>query len=180
MGPNDRPAKVYPLDICEFSRTEGDNGRVPVKPSAEDEKRALEWLENAECVCYPDEDDLKHRATLKAMLAEPRMPHPDSLTPKQLNAMGRAATLRTSVDGMRAAYRLLYDEVIAPPAPKTREVDVWHVEAFRHQDDMPTISLHTSQSGADATAFNLRDQPKPRHFSCVRVTGPHKQTVPAD
>lgn len=56
--------------------------------------------------------------------------------------------------------------------PRFKEVDVWHVE---YAQGGPSIALYTTESGAHAYADHLK---KCSAF-CVRVTGPHKQRVPA-
>lgn len=74
---------------------------------------ALEWLEDAESPGYSIAGRDKHRATIKAMLAAPRLP-PDP-TPEIEQVMWKASQSVQTKPGwdpgrgrMRAAYHALY------------------------------------------------------------------------
>lgn len=58
--------------------------------------------------------------------------------------------------------------------PKTKMVDVWHVEwvAWTYPD--PQIDIILDKISAENHALVKRN-----NFRCVRVTGPHKHEVPA-
>lgn len=64
--------------------------------------------------------------------------------------------------------------------PKTKMVEVWHVEYARLQkegDWFPFVGGGFQSPGAaDASVLILQRDPK---HSCIRVTGPHQQEVPA-
>ena len=57
--------------------------------------------------------------------------------------------------------------------PKTKEIEVWHVEHF--VSGTPAITVRLSADGATTTATYARELGD----QCVRVTGPHKHLVPA-
>lgn len=57
--------------------------------------------------------------------------------------------------------------------PQTKEVEVWRVEFW---DVGPCINQRTSYAGALDRQSELVAG---GHARCIRVTGPHKQTVPA-
>jgi len=61
--------------------------------------------------------------------------------------------------------------------PKTKMVEVWHSEwCWRNE---PKIAVHFSQAAAIADADHLRRLNEKCEWSCIRVTGPHQQEVPA-
>ncbi len=66
-------------------------------------------------------------------------------------------------------YRALYAHL---SKPKTKEVEVWRVE-WADGDNQPRVSQFPCKGGADDWASRLPSE------ACGRVTGPHKQTVPA-
>lgn len=59
--------------------------------------------------------------------------------------------------------------------PRTREVEVWHVE-YVNDDDSPTIAVIADKVIAEGRALRFTEQ---RRFRHVRVTGPHKHVIPA-
>lgn len=63
--------------------------------------------------------------------------------------------------------------------PKTKMVETWHVEyAFKGTTPWaPMVSLEDSKADADKTAAEFAADPE--YYSCIRVTGPYQQEVPA-
>jgi hypothetical protein len=61
--------------------------------------------------------------------------------------------------------------------PRIKMVEVWRVEYCRNFN--PEIRNFQHQHIAQAFADVLPDEPKGPTFSCIRVTGPHMQEVPA-
>ena len=103
-------------------------------PTKDDEREAREWLTNAANFGIVHEDDIKHRATILALLDAPRMPRPENLTNDVLDAMHAAHSVSLNTHeqftfvrtAMRAAYRAIYDHYTAPPQPK-KPLVVWGV-----------------------------------------------------
>jgi hypothetical protein len=58
--------------------------------------------------------------------------------------------------------------------PKTKMVEVWRVEFSRA--GMAFCCQFDDLDTAEVNAESFRHQP---HLSCIRVTGPHQQEVPA-
>lgn len=62
--------------------------------------------------------------------------------------------------------------------PKTKMIEVWHVEyaelEFGHW--VSKIRIVDSKSGAETFGTLLKN---PAIFACIRVTGPHKHEIPA-
>lgn len=83
----------------------------------------------------------------------------------------------TSMSPMRDVADLLV--ILADAAestlPKTKEVEVWRVE-YAHWNG-PRIAQVDTEGAAHSFAEHLRDAG--RDHTCIHVTGPHKQTVPA-
>ena len=65
--------------------------------------------------------------------------------------------------------------------PKTKMVEVWHVEYVDAETLYPAVDVRRDRDngtfGAEARAERLRKQPS--KYLCIRVTGPHQQEVPA-
>lgn len=139
------------------------------------EREALAWLDRyITSGCSYEEG---HATTLKAMLSEPRLPKTHEIGESAFVAMFHAAHKHgagLSGSGMREAYRALYAHLTAP---KTKEVEVWHVEFFNISNSIVGVKAHTNLADAEVHAASYRSMPS--SFSCIRVTGPHKQTVPA-
>lgn len=74
-------------------------------------------------------------------------------------------------------YRALREHL---SKPATKEIDVWHVEYAVTGDGgkhwMPSIEHHTLEMNARQSESRKLTEAA---YRCVRVTGPHKQTVPA-
>jgi hypothetical protein len=142
----------------------------------DDNARAMLWLEVAYDPISAEND--QHRATIKRMLTEPRLP--EDPTPEMLNGAREAILKQTgaafSIDHIASAYRALYAELTRPP---TREVETWYVEyAIRGAHGWePSCFILSSQADAERDAEIMRQPPDA--FACVRVTGPHRQQVPA-
>jgi len=88
-----------------------------------------------------------------------RITNPVALTPKSFHA-----------------HLLVLEAAAAHLAtlPKTKEVEVWHVEYCN--GCYPIAAVHTTRATAETQAEDLRSR---LYCSCVRVTGPHKHVVPA-
>lgn len=145
-----------------------------------EEKAALEWLDDWGRA-YPSFAGNSAR-TIKAMLSRPTLP--EEPTPEAI-AKILQATWGVRMEGSQNAkdiaadvYRALYAHLTAP---KTKEVEVWHVEyAFRSSEDAwdpARAGPYLTQTEAEEIAAIKRDSGG--HCACIRVTGPHKQTIPA-
>lgn len=62
--------------------------------------------------------------------------------------------------------------------PKTKMVEVWHVEYALHSR-CPAIYLFTSKEQAKKQAEFMQENGMKEGWRCIRVTGPHLQEVPA-
>lgn len=132
----------------------------------DDERKAMEWLERAAEAQGPSGAPLR---TLKAMLARPLMP--EEPTPAALKVMKDAWSATTPLEnGYASEYRALYAHLTAP---KTKEVEVWHVE-FANNHGCAYVSVRSSRDLAE----NLAELYRQHGHTCIRVTGPHKQKVP--
>lgn len=99
-----------------------------------------------------------------------------------------AAKLRDAIKRMRAIMvtcpaeqALVCDaaEAHLSTLPKTKEVDVWHVNyAVRRDSGGVSLGCIVTETPAQAedSAANLQ---RGGVSECIRVTGPHRQTVPA-
>lgn len=65
-------------------------------------------------------------------------------------------------------------EVTLAALPRYEEVDVWRVE-WAAAGGIPCIDQHTDKSFVEQVAEEKRNLGR----QCIRVTGPHKQRVPA-
>lgn len=147
------------------------------------EKDALKWLDRMLACSNPGTDAERSVLTLKAMVAEHRIPSAGlkiwvwrngdhflaySHEYPCVSPHGDPCTL-----GEPAGYAFLLPSF--PRAPKTKTVEVWHVEwadgSIPHIDD-PYLSRDFAERGAQLRRDEGRGQ-------CIHVTGPHKQTVPA-
>lgn len=135
--------------------------QFPLEPhTAEDERKALAWLETSLRVS-PFQEDLVRLRMLKVMLAQPRLPHPESLTAKQLEAMWRGVANWDHVhDALRSAYRVLYDDLTKPKTktvwdvevsglPKQRSERQEHIFVIREFGDKHEIMVTPRQVPAD-------------------------------
>lgn len=122
------------------------------------EKAALKWLE--EMAAIPMGYVPVHARTLKALLAQPRLPAEP--TAGMLRAMFGSGHVTD-----RDIYRALYAELTAP---KTKTVEVWHVEYVLR--GVPQIRVCGDERTAKGYLLPHED------FQCIRVTGPHKHEVP--
>ncbi len=133
----------------------------------------MEWLDNwgKDTVLSQLSVCNQHVAVIKAMLARPVMP--EEPTQEVADLMWRAATNcgQSGTLYMLAAYRALYAHLTRP---KTKEVEVWHVE-YANTLQMAALALRDNKILADDEANRLHCM----GMTCIRVTGPHKQTVPA-
>jgi hypothetical protein len=62
--------------------------------------------------------------------------------------------------------------------PKTKMIDVWHVAyalTDGHRGSFPAVNVYTSMAAASSAASGFQAS----LYQCVRITGPHKQEVPA-
>ena len=136
--------------------------------TADEERCARRWLQEISLATAPG----AHNASVALrMLARPVMPeHPD---PEALRLMRVACEAESYSPAQAAyeAYRALYAHL---SRPATKEVEVWRVEYA--QRTLPfSASFHTSRE-ADEYLVTVARWPD---VACIRVTGPHKQTVPA-
>jgi hypothetical protein len=80
---------------------------------------ALAWLDRAilyeEAKRFGSPESDRHRATVKAMLAAPRMPEPDAVSEDALQAMRDAWDHDGWHTAGRAVYRALYAHLTAKP-----------------------------------------------------------------
>jgi hypothetical protein len=130
-----------------------------------EEKAALEFLDGC---AGPWKE---HIATLKAMLARPVLP--EIPTQAALYAMGQAwLDGKPNEDCWPYVYRALYAHLTAP---KTKEVEVWRFE-WAYDGVAGCFQAHDT---AEAALADLKGSLGNKHYSDRRVTGPHKQTVPA-
>jgi hypothetical protein len=106
---------------------------------------------------------MMHRAKLEEALRASRavIPH-RPLDNNYIIGGGVLAILRAAAEAHLAAL------------PKTKMVEVWHVEWALN--DQPMLHLHLSEADARASAKFIAGE---EHRTCVRVTGPHQQEVPA-
>lgn len=127
---------------------------------------ALRWLDwmrtNA-----GSSDVREHVVALQLLLSEPRLP----AEPTQ--AIMMAITSSGSVGQIYQAIRT------AAMLPATREVDVWRVEwalASERGGWHPMADVHASKEDADKFADYLRST---EGRQVMKITGPHRQEVPA-
>lgn len=145
-------------------------GPAPIDPAAE--KAALEWLDHA--VANDFDTLLTERVhptlrILKAMLAEPRIPAEPT---KELHEIFKRAGHGWMFEfgAFAAGYRALYAHLTKP---KTKTIEVWHVEHC--VEGVPAVTVRLTRASADRTAENARDLGD----TYIHVTGPHTQEVPA-
>lgn len=69
------------------------------------------------------------------------------------------------------AAQKAYAEYVAKP--KTKKIDVWHVEYVCH--GLPGIMLRNTREEAERTAYHALEMGD----KCVCITGPHSREVPA-
>jgi hypothetical protein len=138
-----------------------------------DRKAALEWLDEMELWTHYSRG---HPTMLKAMIAEPLLPRePDDIAIHAMAEAFRDAGNRNTNECLRAAVRALHARLSALPNPATKEVDVWHIEFAGAAMGLPYVEQGRSLDEAERQACKRRSE----GATCVRVTGPHKQTVPA-
>ncbi len=74
-------------------------------------------------------------------------------------------------DNPNAATMALLADAAESTLPKTKMVEVWHVEyCFSGR---PLVAVYTTEEMARAHELPHKS------YACIRVTGPHKQEVPA-
>lgn len=158
-----------------------DNSRAAARPIPEwrsaldasgKEARALDWL-RAECVAPPmlalSAEQQAHLRTLKAMLAEPRIPAPNDHP--AIDAIASKAGLH------RGYVDLVLNAMREAPKPTTKVVQVWRVEYAAPAGD----GSYTPQALTYPTERCAREQAQRVEGGigrCIRVTGPHSQEVP--
>lgn len=107
-----------------------------------------------------------------ARLTLPKSP-PDDLLSEMMRAYNGAPDYCGWDTKWAAVYRALYAHLAKP---KTKEVEVWHIEFAGAAMGNPYIELAESADEAERQAAKRRYE----GATCIRVTGPHKQTIPAD
>lgn len=135
-----------------------------------DQKAAIEWLEQA-----ARRAGLAHDCTLMAMLAEPRMPAAPSYNDTvAVLALCDTAVTGTDLHHVRDVWLAIH-EYLTKPATKT--VQVWRVEgAVRGAERwIPGCCVYATEAEARRRALEC----ELAGWSCIRVTGPHEQEVPA-
>ena len=140
----------------------------------EDERKAVEWLDD-----LSEKWSLAHARTIKSMLARPVLPEEPSLD--ALVAIGRGGLASPGAPWEASVYRALYAHL---SRSATKEVERWHVEyaQFLVVDGTTGRRDWCAQvQGFDTEAEAQRKAVDVAHCeaTCIRVTGPHKQTVPA-
>lgn len=115
--------------------------------------------------------------TLKAMLARPTLP--EELNGAEIELLWDA-WLRArgdKKDHIMALHRALYAHLTKP---KTKEVEFWRLEfAQRHFTGawQAEQEVWPNREFLDGRADEMREDTA--KFACIRITGPHKQQVPA-
>ncbi len=135
----------------------------------DDERKAVEWLENWEQHGVRMQADWKHARTIKAMLARPVMP--EEPTPEMVSLIREniQSCVGWNVGSVRA-YRALYAHLTRP---KTKEVEVWAIVAGLH---VVCSSPNEGDMQSLADAWNAM----PGHqgqYQVVKLTA--RQTMPA-
>jgi len=140
-----------------------------------EQKEAVEWVKGARHAFYDDAGDDKRRATILAMLAEPRLPRPEDVPECVLEKIWWATAPRGNhFDVARAAYRALYDHYTAP---RTKLAEKWHIEYVGDNTTECYVFVLPSKEAAEQKAKEMADK---NYGRCIRVTGPHQQEVPDD
>lgn len=144
-------------------------GRTRSDVHAEDERRALDWLHRH---AMDITADWSAPRTIKTLLARPLLP--EEPTDGAIDAMRSALHLKEW--NLTEVYRALYAFLTAR---KTKEIEVWRVEAAVLSCDgswIPSCAVWRSKEEAEQKAYDcVRNG-----WKTVCVTGPHKQTIPAD
>jgi hypothetical protein len=137
----------------------------------QEEREAVEWLDKwARPVSDPGG---KHARTLKAMLSRPALPDVndhaaiDELKAR-LDADGWAIS-RAAVVKMLAFLR--------EPKPRTKETTVWRVE-FAVKGTGRWFAGTSTYDTENEARHAARAKEILRDMACVRVTGPHRQSIP--
>ncbi len=144
----------------------------------ESERKAVEWLDQFTATA----GWAYQVRTLKSMLARPVMPEPESKEWKELRYELSQCLPPRGTSNESAAGSILYtirDELARPP---TKEVEVWHSEWVNRtsREDQLRVAVWRTKEDAERDAENIRTNPRNEgNWVCIRVTGPHKQTVPA-
>lgn len=138
----------------------------------QEEREAVEWVDMAisdrdeglpiqRCRVRPEK-----LRTLKRMLSRPALP--------SLNDHAAIDELAKRAGYPRSS---IADLVKALTTPRTKEIEVWHVEYVQRQNGVwcPEVELRFSPGMAEARANKLRELSA---CACIRVTGPHRQSVP--
>lgn len=138
-----------------------------------EEKAALDWLDCAEIggpACR-DEDE-RARTAIKALLARPVLPQEPSAEALRVMRVKCEAEGFSPDHTAYQCYRALYAHLTAP---KTKEVEVW----FFEWDYRGVPGGHHEYSCPEACLRHLKSTLPLEHYGNRRVTGPHKQKVPA-
>lgn len=128
--------------------------------------------------------------TLKAMLAEPRMPtEPDQATVDAMTrgwyrgsglGSGTVALACAPYGTLGEAFRRAWADAYAHlTKPATKTVEVWDCR-WTHAGELKATPHH-SREDAETDAKNLREHPHNKdgqRWKCIHVTGPHEQEVP--
>lgn len=147
-----------------------------------EEREAMDWLRRWTSMQLGKLVEITnasvHAATLLALLARPIMPKPTPELAKVLQvALQENGWGYWPIEPAKMVLDALYAHLSAPPAPKTKEVEVWRVEEVRPVNGgwLPVVHNFLTKAEADVHAGESMMSSE----RCIRVTGPHKQTVPA-
>ena len=149
--------------------------------STNEQKEAVEWLRRCTRISFSSDDEfVRHRATILAMLAEPRLPKPEDVPDEVYEAMWWAmgsnvcldrlpGRVRTHVETGREVYQKFYNHYTQPP---TKIVMVWHVEYVDSKGE-PAINVKRSK----ILALDEADRLRVLGVTNIRVVGPYQQEV---
>ena len=95
----------------------------------------------------------------------------DATMPKSIGSCGGPQTAVVEFHPLQK-LRLLGERYL-DTLPKTKMVEVWHVEYVTN--GLPAIGLYKSYPDAERWAVGAAGL---AYIACIRVTGPHQQMVP--
>ena len=146
----------------------------------DEQKEAAQWLLGASGIdAYSHSDDAKHRATILAMLSEPRLPAEPSAD--ALAAMVKLLERSMYSGAPKAAYEVHRALHRHYTAPRTKTVEVWRVEfackvdADANEAWLPVTRTFMNERSARDAAGDFSGR-----YACIKVTGPHQQEIPDD
>lgn len=151
----------------------------------DEQKAVMKWLDYAETCRVAYSVDHKNVTIIKAMLVEPRLPkEPTETMFRAFLGGGGWVDCSTNREYFMRSWRALYAHLTKPA---TKTVEVWRVEFARMGSSGEWLPDSTScghasgyftRAQAEEEAAKLAQEPS-EEYACIRVTGPHKQDVPA-